>query len=143
MLFPTIEFAVFFAVVLTCSYLLSGFPRAWKVFITAASYFFYAWWDWHFIFLLAASTGINQLGAVGIAAARSPRSRAAALAGAVIANLALLGWFKYYGFFAQNVAAGLRLLGVESPLPLLQIVLPIAMEGLEPDRAIEIAATGE
>ena len=49
-------------------------PAAWRVFMIAASYVFYGWWDWHFVFLLAGSTVWNY--AVAIAIFRSRRSRA-------------------------------------------------------------------
>jgi D-alanyl-lipoteichoic acid acyltransferase DltB (MBOAT superfamily) len=52
-IFPTIEFALFFAVVLPVSWLLLPHPRRWKIFILGASYFFYGSWDWRFCFLLA------------------------------------------------------------------------------------------
>ena len=61
-LFPTIDFAIFFAVVYTVQWLLNPYPGPWKAFMVVASYFFYAWWDWRFIFLLAASTAIAQVG---------------------------------------------------------------------------------
>ena len=56
MLFPTTDFAIFFAVVFTANWLLNPYPRAWKLFMIAASFLFYSWWDWHYVFLLAAST---------------------------------------------------------------------------------------
>ena len=63
MLFPTTDFAIFFAVVFTANWLLNPYPRAWKLFMIAASFFFYSWWDWHYVFLLAASTTIACVGA--------------------------------------------------------------------------------
>ena len=58
MLFPTTDFAIFFAVVFTANWLLNPYPRSWKLFMIAASFLFYSWWDWHYVFLLAASTTI-------------------------------------------------------------------------------------
>ena len=66
MLFPTIDFAIFFAIVFLGHWLLNPRPRAWKAFMVAASYVFYGWWNWHFVFLLAASTVIAQTGARSI-----------------------------------------------------------------------------
>ena len=45
----------------------------------------------------------------------------------VVADVGLLGWFKYYGFFSVNVANGLHDLGLRSPLPLLQVALPVGI----------------
>src|SRR5438270_368416 len=48
MLFPTIEFAVFFSIVFAVGWTLAARPRTWKVFAILASYVFYGWWDWPF-----------------------------------------------------------------------------------------------
>jgi D-alanyl-lipoteichoic acid acyltransferase DltB (MBOAT superfamily) len=127
MLFPTIDFAIFFVVVFTASWVLRPWPRAWRVMILIASYVFYGWWDWHFTFLLAVSTVINQAGAVAVSRVREQRQRRLVMAGTVAMDLGLLGWFKYYGFFAVNVANGLHRLGIHSPLPLLQVALPVGI----------------
>ncbi len=127
MLFPTTDFAVFFGLVFLISWLLNPFPVRWRVFMVAASYVFYAWWDWHFVFLLAGSTLLNYFGALGAHQARSPSARRASMVAAVAGGLGLLAWFKYYGFFAVNVANGLHHLGLGSPLPLLQVTLPVGI----------------
>ncbi|MDQ3538812.1 MAG: MBOAT family protein [Actinomycetota bacterium] len=127
MLFPTIQFALFFPLVLVASWL--TMPRAvrWKLFILAASYLFYAAWDWRFVGLLLGVTVISQLGAVAVHRARSDGSRRRRLAMVVAADLAVLAWFKYYGFFATSLANLLDPLGLAPPLPLLQIVLPVGI----------------
>ena len=56
MLFPTATFAIFFLVVLPLSWLAMPRPHRWRPFIIAASYVFYGWWDWRFVFLLAGCT---------------------------------------------------------------------------------------
>ena len=65
-LFPTVTFAVFFLIVLPLSWALMPNQRVWRVFIVVASYVFYGWWDWRFVFLLAASTVVNHVLAVAI-----------------------------------------------------------------------------
>src|SRR6185295_6592768 len=102
MLFPTITFAIFFMVVLPVSWLLMPRRRRWKLFMIAASYFFYGYWDWRFCFLLAGSTLANQLFARLIDRSEDERVRRRWLTVAVGFNLALLGFFKYYDFFASN-----------------------------------------
>ena len=52
-LFPTIRFAIFFALVLPASWLLMPKPVRWRVFMIAASFFFYASWNSHYALLLA------------------------------------------------------------------------------------------
>ena len=60
MLFPTVSFAVFFAIVLTVSWLLMPHRTWWKLFLTGASWFFYGCAGWGFVLLLAASTVFNH-----------------------------------------------------------------------------------
>ncbi len=102
MLFPTVTFAVFFLVVLPVSWALQPHQRAWRAFIVLASYVFYGWWDWRFVFLLAGSTVVNHVLAVAIHRAGSRAARKALLGTAVAFDLGLLAWFKYAGFFASS-----------------------------------------
>src|SRR5438067_7343660 len=59
MLFPTVQFAIFFTIVLGLSTLLRRYFGPWRVFMVAASFFFYCYWDPRFGFLLAASVAWN------------------------------------------------------------------------------------
>ena len=140
MLFPTFAFAVFFAVVMTVGWMLHSKPVAWKLFMIAASYLFYAWWNPRFVLLIAASTVVNtvcgraiqranrQVGEIhSIALQQSQRLRKAALVVAVVFNLAVLGVFKYYDFFISSVEDGLEQLGLAPNLPLLRVVLPVGI----------------
>lgn len=127
MLFPTVEFAVFFVVVLVGNWLLMRHRTAWKTFMLAASYVFYAAWDWRYAGLLALSTIINQASAVAIAASDDDRRRRRLVALAVALNLGILGWFKYYGFFASSAVNALDRMGIDASLPLMEIVLPVGI----------------
>ncbi|HEX2153174.1 MAG TPA: MBOAT family protein [Acidimicrobiia bacterium] len=127
MLFPTIQFALFFVVVLTANWFLLPHRRQWKWFMLAASYFFYGAWDWRFVFLIAASTLINQLAVEAISRASDQRGRRLAVAAAVSANLGILAWFKYYGFFVSSLINLFRSVGIDLPLPLLEITLPVGI----------------
>src|SRR3954468_22775597 len=99
-------------------------PRAWKVFIVAASYLFYAAADVRFCALLAAVTVVNQAGAILVGRARTDGAKNAIVAGAVGFALVALGFFKYYGFFVTNVDEALRDVGLGAPAPLLAVALP-------------------
>jgi alginate O-acetyltransferase complex protein AlgI len=127
MLFPTTDFAIFFAVVFLASWLLQPQPFRWKLFMVAASYFFYAWWDWRFIFLLGACTVVSQAGAEVTYHVRTEAARRWAMGLTVAALLGILGWFKYYGFLALSVDNALHTLGINNALPLLQITLPVGI----------------
>jgi alginate O-acetyltransferase complex protein AlgI len=127
MLFPTIDFAIFFAVAFTVNWLLNPYPRAWKLAMVGLSYFFYSWWDWRFVFLLAAETVVAQVGVVVVARMEDARARRRAMAATVTALLAFLAWFKYYGFFSLNVDNALHGLGGSRVLPLLRVTLPVGV----------------
>jgi D-alanyl-lipoteichoic acid acyltransferase DltB (MBOAT superfamily) len=101
-LFPTVTFAVFFMVVLPLSWALMARPRAWRPFILAASFVFYGWWDWRFVFLLAASIVVNQVLALAIHRAEPERLRKTLLGLAVAFDLGLLAYFKYTNFFLSS-----------------------------------------
>jgi len=127
MLFPTFDFAIFFGVVYVGAWALNRRAVAWKLFMVAASYFFYAWWDWRFCGLLLAATVITHFGATGIHASASERARRWWLIGALVGLLGVLGYFKYYGFFAVNVDNMLHAAGLGRLVPLLTPTLPIAI----------------
>jgi D-alanyl-lipoteichoic acid acyltransferase DltB (MBOAT superfamily) len=102
-LFPTVTFAVFFLIVLPVSWALMRAQPVWRAFILVASYVFYAWWDWRFVALLAASTVVNHVLAVAIYRAQAVRARKALLGLAVAFDLGLLAYFKYSNFFLSSV----------------------------------------
>ncbi len=102
MLFNTPQFFAFLAVVLILFYTA---PRSWRKYILlAASYFFYMSFIPKFILLLLSLTAIDYTAARWISVTESPRSRKIALVVSLTANLGLLGFFKYYNFFAANLA---------------------------------------
>ncbi len=127
MLFPTVQFGIFFPIVLAISWALMSRPRLWKPFILLASYVFYASASWKFCFLLGGVTLGNQLAAVLISQTENERRRRWLVGGAVAFDLLTLGVFKYYSFFAQQLADELNRLGLGTPLPLLTIALPVGV----------------
>jgi alginate O-acetyltransferase complex protein AlgI len=102
-LFPTVTFAVFFLVVLPTSWGLMRHPRVWRAFILLASFVFYGWWDWRFVFLLVASIAVNQTLAVAIHRIEPAPARKTLLAAAVAFDLGILAYFKYANFFLSSV----------------------------------------
>jgi alginate O-acetyltransferase complex protein AlgI len=127
MLFPTATFAVFLLVVLTLSWALMDRPRAWRPFMLAASYFFYGWWDWKFVFLLVASTLVNHVAAVAIWRTHRRRVRKAWLTAAVAFDLGLLAYFKYAGFFVSSVENVLARIGVAGASAVVNAALPVGI----------------
>jgi len=127
LLFPTPEFAIFFCLVFVDSWLLRPRPVAWRIFLLVASYLFYAWWDPRFTLLLLASTFINQAAARLIQRSPTEPGRRGWLGAAMVADLGILGFFKYYGFFVTSVASGLDKVGLSLEPPLSQLVLPVGI----------------
>jgi D-alanyl-lipoteichoic acid acyltransferase DltB (MBOAT superfamily) len=127
MLFPTIDFAIFFCLVFLGHWLLNPERRAWAAFMIGASYVFYAWWDWHYVLLLAGVSVVAQVSAIVVSRQQRERPRRWATAVGVAATIAPLLYFKYYGFFTVNVANGAGALGLGWTPPLIQVVLPVGV----------------
>jgi alginate O-acetyltransferase complex protein AlgI len=104
-------------------------PRQWiwKPFIVVASYVFYAAANPKFCFLLAGVTLWNQGGAVLLDRTEDERRRRWIVALAVAGDLAALGFFKYYSFFAQDVDDTLNSVGLGLPVPLMTVLLPVGI----------------
>jgi alginate O-acetyltransferase complex protein AlgI len=100
----------------------------WRLaFLAVMSYVFYAYWDWRFVGLMWASTGIDYVAARMIVRA-SDRSRARTyLVVALTANLAILGYFKYAGFFLDSLEGIGSAFGLDTDLPGVHVVLPIGI----------------
>src|ERR1700730_11454410 len=127
MLFPTIQFAIFFPIVLALSWALMPRPVVWKPFIVVASYVFYAAASPRFCLLLGGVTLWNHLAAGLLARADDERRRTQITGVAVACDLLALGVFKYYSFFAQDIARVLHDTGLGVPFPLLTIALPVGI----------------
>ena len=127
MLFPTMVFGLLFLVVFVTAWSLDQENTRRKAFLLLASWVFYGWWDWRFVALLIFSATFNWAIAELIDRNSSRGVRRALVALAVTVDLAILGVFKYYGFFIDQLGAALDLFGWRRDLPLLQIVLPVGI----------------
>lgn len=103
MLFPTTEFALFFAAVLLLWWALPArWPRARKLLLLGANLAFYAWWSWRFALMLVASALLNHALALAVARRADPAARRRLVRLGVVANLALLAFFKYAAFLVVD-----------------------------------------
>jgi len=125
MVFNSVHFLVFFVVVYGLYRLLPH--RAQNVLLLAASYYFYAAWDWRFLGLLVGSTLVDFTCARVMAACSTRRARRAALAVSLAWNLSVLGFFKYFNFFADNLAALFAAIGWRADFFTLHVLLPIGI----------------
>ncbi len=126
-LFPTMTFAIFFAIVLGVSWRIADRPLAWRWFVLAASYVFYGWWDARFCLLIAGSTLINHLVVNLVARARTDRAARVSMIVGVGANLVVLGFFKYYGFFVDSLLQILEPVGLAPTALLIKVGLPVGI----------------
>ncbi len=117
MLFNTAPFFLFLFVVLALFYALP--PRFRRYLLVAASYFFYASWNWRFIPLLLALTATDFAAAIWME--RAPERKRPLLILGLSANLGFLGFFKYYNFVAWNLSA------LHLPHHYLKIILPLGI----------------
>jgi alginate O-acetyltransferase complex protein AlgI len=122
MLFDTPIFFAFLIAVTACYWCLKF--RDQNKFLLVASYFFYGWWDWRFLCLMIASTVIDYFIAIKIADTEDSRVRRSLLVLSLVINFSILGFFKYFNFFADSLAGALSTLGIQASMPLLRIILP-------------------
>jgi D-alanyl-lipoteichoic acid acyltransferase DltB (MBOAT superfamily) len=125
MLFNTFRFAYFFAVLLPVYWVLPRRPQTWL--LLAASYYFYACWDPRFLALLVLSTVMDFACGLALARIERPGRRKAFVALSMIVNLGVLGYFKYFNFFAESLQALLARAGCPVALAHLNVVLPIGI----------------
>lgn len=128
MLFNSIDFAVFLPVVF-CLYwfVFQRNLKAQNLLVVGASYFFYGWWDWRFLSLIAFSTLVDYAVGRGLAREENKRKRLVLLWVSILVNLGFLGFFKYFNFFMDNFAEAFTLLGYRVPHYTLQVVLPVGI----------------
>lgn len=121
MLFNSAEYWLFFAIVVAIFYALPF--RYGKIFVLVASYYFYASWNVKLLSLILISTLVDYY--LGLAIDGAPKERKKRLLiVSLIVNLGLLGFFKYYNFFASSFAA---ISGLSENSLTLRIVLPIGI----------------
>lgn len=128
MLFNTLDFAIFLPTV---------FILYWFVFnkkllhqnllVVLASYFFYGWWDWRFLFLIIFSTLIDYVIGLKLGREHSLKKRKLFLWISILVNIGSLGFFKYYNFFIESFNSTFTFFGSEIEGRSLNIILPIGI----------------
>src|SRR6516164_7130061 len=123
MLFNTPIYFVFLTSVVVVYWRLSH--REQNLLLLACSYFFYGWWDWRFLFLMATSTLADYWLALRIAGAADGTKRRAYLLLSLLMNFGFLGVFKYFNFFVDSFNHVEGLFGAPEKLgPFLHVILP-------------------
>jgi alginate O-acetyltransferase complex protein AlgI len=127
MLFPTLDFLLFFLLVAALMALLDRHFTQKKAMLVIASYVFYAQWDWRFCFLLAGSTAISFIAGLLIGGSGDSARRRLVLSTGVALHLVILGVFKYLDFLVSSANQLARLLGLQHELPFLEVLLPVGI----------------
>ncbi len=127
MLFNSFAFAAFLPVAFSLYWLLQGRVRAQNGFLLVASYVFYGWWDWRFLILIAFSSLVDYSVGRGLATVTGVWGRRLLLSTSLTANLGLLGFFKYFNFFAESFADLLSSIGIQASWVTLEIILPVGI----------------
>jgi D-alanyl-lipoteichoic acid acyltransferase DltB (MBOAT superfamily) len=128
MLFNSLDFALFLPIVFVLYWLLfQKNLKAQNALVLVASYVFYGWWDWSFLWLILFSTLVNYFFAIGLGKYEKERTRKLLLWASLAVNLGFLGFFKYYNFFLDNVVQAFSFFGHPISIQGLDIVLPIGI----------------
>lgn len=124
MLFNSLQFLLFFAVV-TCLYFLLRQQHRWKLLLMASCYFYMVFKP-IYIVILFITIVIDYFAGIFIEKAEGAKKKKFLII-SLVANLGVLAIFKYYNFFNDNVGYFFNLLGNENPIPYLNIILPIGL----------------
>jgi len=128
MLFNSISFALFLPIVFFLYwFVLQKSVRNQNILLLLSSYFFYACWDWRFLFLLVFSTLLDYYTGLKMSGAANSIEKKFWLWLSVSINLGFLGFFKYYNFFAETFADAIANLGIHIDTWTLQIILPVGI----------------
>lgn len=128
MLFNSISFAIFLPIVFIIYWFIANKNlKLQNILLLASSYFFYACWDWRFLFLLIFSTLLDYYTGLKMAAAKDAAMRKFWFWLSISINLGFLGIFKYYNFFAESFALAASELGLQINPWTLKVILPVGI----------------
>jgi alginate O-acetyltransferase complex protein AlgI len=128
MLFNSLDFAVFLPIVFILYWFVTQRNLKFQnALIVAASYYFYALWDWRFLFLIIFSTLVDFTVGYLLGKTKELSKRKTLLAISIIVNLGFLGFFKYYNFFVDNFIEVFRIFGQPIQPSSLNIILPVGI----------------
>jgi D-alanyl-lipoteichoic acid acyltransferase DltB (MBOAT superfamily) len=127
MLFPTVEYALFFLVVLTVAWSLYRHPALHKIFLLSASYVFYGFWNWAYVPLLFGISLFSGLVALRIQKSVTAKQKKAWLIGGVVVCLSTLAYYKYTAFLLTTL---LRIAGRSGPAQHISVYSPLLPLGI-------------
>ena len=128
MFFNSIDFAIFLPLVFILYWFLTNKNLKLQNFlIVAASYLFYGWWDWRFLFLILFSTIVDFSVGQKLRKEENQLKRKVLLWTSILVNLGFLGFFKYSNFFLDNFITAFSFFGQDIQANSLNIILPVGI----------------
>ncbi len=128
MLFNSISFAIFLPIVFLLHWFVAKRNLKYQnLLLILASYFFYACWDWRFLFLLVFSTLLDYCAGFKIATVEDRKKKKFWLIVSVFINLGILGILKYYNFFVASFANALLQFGIKADIGSINVILPVGI----------------
>ncbi|WP_040278185.1 MBOAT family O-acyltransferase [Psychroserpens damuponensis] len=128
MLFNSLDFAIFLPIVFVIYwFVFNKNLRLQNLFIVFASYVFYGWWDWRFLFLILFSSLVDYVVGIALAKQEVQVKRKVLLWISIVVNLGFLGFFKYYNFFLDSFTTAFSFFGTDIQARSLSIILPVGI----------------
>jgi alginate O-acetyltransferase complex protein AlgI len=128
MLFNSLSFAIFLPIVFILYWFATkGDLKLQNKLLLFASFFFYASWDYRFLFLLIFSISLDYFSGIKMFEAKNQATKKFWFWLSICINLGFLGFFKYFNFFASSFADGLSFIGIKVDLWILKIILPVGI----------------
>jgi len=128
MLFNSSEYVWFLPLVFIAYWLIGARNiRMQNLFLLAASYLFYGWWDWRFLSLIVFSSVVDYFIGQAIHQNKHERRRKLLLYCSVAVNLGFLGFFKYCNFFIESFTELMNVMSIQVNPGTLEIVLPVGI----------------
>lgn len=127
MVFNSIIFAIFLPTVFALYWFVGRNARLQNLFLIVASYFFYGWWDWRFLLLLAFTSLVDFGVGYGLNHTESAPRRKILLAITLVSNLSVLFFFKYFNFFTDSARELMSLCGWRADFLTIRVLLPVGI----------------
>ncbi|NQX86919.1 MAG: MBOAT family protein [Flavobacteriaceae bacterium] len=128
MIFNSLAFITFFPTFFILYWgLINDNKKSQNILVIIASYIFYGWWDWRFLFLIFFSSVVDYSIGLGLSATSKVSKRKFLLGLSLSINLGLLGFFKYFNFFIENFNTAFGSAGINTNISSLNIILPVGI----------------
>ena len=127
MLFNSFDFAIFMPIVFAIYWLLGKNVKNQNLFLLAASYFFYAWWDWRYLSLVLVCSITNYSAGMLLKKYEKAKIRKMILTVCCLICFGILGVFKYYDFFVTSFVNAFSIFGIKMQIHTLNLILPVGI----------------